>query len=388
MCVKIGNKCEALGMKDLLELRDEIDGIDREIVRLYQERLLISKQVAEYKISVGKPVFDKEREIQKLSTLSALADNDFNKHGVRELFEQIMAVSRKKQYQLLTENGIKEDIGFEQVDIMDFANAKVVFQGAAGAYTEQAMKEFFGKDCDNFHVETWRDAMEALSKGEADFAILPFENSSAGIVSEIYDLLLEYDNRIIGEHILRVSHALLGTKDAKLSDITSVFSHPQSLMQCEGYLKDRDWEKISEKNNAFAAQKVMNDNLKHQAAIAGSINADLYGLQILDNDIQDNKENYTRFIILAHKHICSKNANKLSLSFELAHESGSLYHILSHFIYNDLNMTSIQSRPVKDKPWEYRFFVEVDGNLEDSAVQNALRGIEEEASSLTILGNY
>lgn len=376
-------------MKDLLELRDQIDVIDDQIVSLYEKRMKIAEEVADYKIHTGKQVFDKKREDEKLKKLTEKAHSDFTKHGIYELFEQIMAVSRKRQYQLLTAEGLTEDTGFSEVEQLDYANARIVFQGTEGAYSEQAMKTYFGDQCDSYHVDTWKDAMEAIRKKEADYAVLPIENSSAGIISENYDLLVEYDNYIVGEQIIKIEHALLGLPDAKLSDIAHVYSHPQALMQCAGYLDThKDWEKLSVKNTAVAAKKIKDDGKKNQAAIAGSINADIYGLKVLDNSIQDNKDNSTRFIIVANRKIYEKKADKISICFEIPHESGSLYHMLSHFIYNNLNMTKIQSRPVRDKSWEYRFFIDFDGNLQDSAVQNALRGLKAETASLKILGNY
>lgn len=376
-------------MKDLLELRDEIDVIDKQIVDLYQERMKIATQVAEYKIKNGKKVFDKEREDSKLQKLTSYGDSGFNKHGIRELFEQIMAVSRKRQYQLLTEHGIYEKPDFKEVDAFDYKKARIVFQGAEGAYTQLALKEYFGEDANSYHVETWRDAMEAIANKEADYAVLPIENSSAGIVSENYDLMVEYDHCIVGEQILKINHALLGLPEAEISDITDVYTHPQSIMQCSKYLDThREWEKHSMKNNAFAAQKVREDGKIHKAAIASSLNADIYGLKVLDEAIQDNKSNATRFIIVAGKHVFLKNAKKISVCFEIPHESGSLYHTLSHFIYNGINMNRIESRPVQGKTWEYRFFVDFEGNLNDAAVQNALSGLEQETIRLKILGNY
>ena len=376
-------------MRDLLELRDEIDGIDSEIVALYERRMAISQEVAEYKISVGKPVFDKEREQSKLVNLSNKVDTNFLKHGVQELFEQIMSMSRKRQYQLLTEHGQIDPIEFEEVEKLDYKNTKIVFQGTEGAYSQLAMKEYFGNDTDSRHVETWRDAMEAIKTGEADYAVLPIENSSAGIVSENYDLLVEYDNCIVGEQIIKIDHALLALNGATKEDITDIYSHPQALMQCGKYLDShREWEKHSYRNTAMASLKVKEDGLRHKAAIGSKLNADIYGLQVLEEAIQDNKNNFTRFIIVTGKKVFEKNANKISISFEIPHESGSLYHKLSHFIYNGINMNKIESRPVPDKTWEYRFFVDFDGNLKDAAVQNALRGLKEETIRLKILGNY
>lgn len=378
-------------MKDLKELRNQIDQIDRQIVELYQKRMEIAAEVAAYKIENGRQVFDKTREEEKLASLSALATSPFNRHGIQELFEQIMAMSRKRQYQLMTEHGIYQKPDFTEVERIEYRNARIVFQGTEGAYSQLALKEYFGEDADSYHVDTWRDAMDAIRKGDADYAVFPIENSSAGIVSENYDLMVEYDNCIVGEQIIKIDHALLGLPEAELSDITDVYSHPQALMQCDRYLDaHREWEKHSLKNTAMAAQKVKEDGKRHKAAIASTLTADIYGLKVLDTCIQDNRSNATRFIIVTGRHIYTNKASKISVCFEIPHdhESGSLYHMLSHFIYNGINMNRIESRPVQGKNWEYRFFVDFDGNLNDAAVQNALRGLQEETLSLKILGNY
>ncbi|MFR4352177.1 MAG: prephenate dehydratase [Roseburia sp.] len=376
-------------MKDLLELRGEIDVIDRQIVELYQKRMGIAAQVAEYKIKAGKKVFDKERENAKLALLTALGDSAFNRYGIGELFEQIMAMSRKRQYQLMTEHGIYEKPDFTEVERPDYRGARIVFQGVEGAYTQLALKEYFGEDADSYHVKTWRDAMEAIARREADYAVLPIENSSAGIVSENYDLMVEYDHCIVGEQIIAIEHALLGLPGTSLSEITDIYSHPQALMQCGRYLDaHREWEKHSVQNTAVAAQQIKEEQKRCSAAIASKITADIYGLEVLEEGIADNRGNATRFIIVTGAHIFARGSKKISVCFEIPHESGSLYHMLSHFIYNGINMNHIESRPVQGKNWEYRFFVDFEGNLNDAAVQNALRGLGEEAIRLKILGNY
>ena len=376
-------------MRELADIRAELDVIDKKITELFEERLELVTQVAEYKIANGKPVLDRKREAEKLAHLSALAGSEFSKIGVRELFEQIMAISRKRQYQLLTDSGQGEDTGFEVKDSIDFSHARVVYQGVEGAYSQMAMNAFFGEHTDSFHVETWRNAMEALKNGDADFAVLPIENSSAGIVSENYDLLVEYDNYIVGEQTIKVDHALLGLPEAEIADITCVYSHPQALMQCVDFLDEhRDWERISLKNTAMSAKKVVEDGRKNQAAIANPLTAEIYGLKVLKRSINYSSENSTRFIIVSGKKMCKRDAGKISICFEIPHESGSLYHMLSHIIYNNLNMNKIESRPIKDKSFEYRFFVDFEGNLKDGAVQNALTGLAEEAGKLRILGNY
>lgn len=373
---------------DLLELRDKIDAIDRQIVELYEDRMDICKQVAEFKISTGKKVFDKQREQEKLAKVRSMTHNDFNAHGIEELFEQIMSMSRKLQYRLLAEAGSLGRLPFIGVEEIEKSKVRVVFQGTDGAYSQAAMMQFFGDKINSFHVDTFREAMSAIDEGSADFAILPIENSTAGIVNEIYDLLQEFENYIVGEQIIRIEHCLLGVPGAKLEDIKTVYSHPQSLMQTAKYLGNQTWQQVGMKNNAFAAKMVAEDGDKTHAAIAGEHAAKFYGLDILAKGINDVKSNSTRFIIVTNQKIFKKDANKISICFELPHESGCLYHMLSHFIYNNLNMTKIESRPIEDRDWEYRFFIDFEGNLADSAVKNALRGLRDEARNMKILGNY
>lgn len=374
---------------DLGELRDKIDGIDAQIVQLYEQRMDICKEIAEYKIETGKKVFDPSREAEKLTKVKELAQDEFNQKGVEELFEQIMTISRKLQYRMLTDKGVIGWLPFITVDKLDTAKARVVFQGTEGAYTQVAMQAYFGEQVNSFHVDTWRDAMCAIEEGSADFAVLPIENSSAGIVSENYDLLVEFENYIVGEQIIRIDNCLLGLPGAKEEEITTVYSHPQALMQCAKYLDEhRKIKKVSLLNTAMAAKKVMEDGDVTQGAIAGAQAAKVYGLDIIREKINFSSGNSTRFIIVTNQKIFRKDAKKISICFEVPHQSGSLYHMLSHFIYNDLNMNKIESRPIEDRPWEYRFFIDFDGNLMDSSVKNALRGLREEARNMKILGNY
>ena len=265
----------------------------------------------------------------------------------------------------------------------------MVFQGTDGAYSQAAMHKFFSKDVNSFHVQTFRDAMEAIEEGSADFAVLPIENSSAGMVSEMYDLLEEFENYIVGEVILPINHYLVGTENTTLESIERVYSHPQALMQCSKFLdRHGSWQQIGAANTAVAAKKILNENDPTQAAICSEHAAEIYGLKILEEKINHNHNNSTRFIVVTNQKIFLKKAQKISICFEVAHESGSLYHLLSHFIYNDLNMTKIESRPIEGKTWEYRFFVDFEGNMGDAAVKNAIRGLREESKSLKILGNY
>ena len=373
---------------DLLTLRDQIDGIDRQIVELYEDRMKLCAQVAEYKIETGKKVFDKKREEEKIRRAKAMTHNAFNEKGIEELFEQIMSMSRKLQYQLLAEKGCIGRLPFIGVDTLETKKARVVFQGAEGAYSQAAMAEYFGDEVNSFHVDTFRDAMSAIDEGSADFAVLPIENSTAGIVSEIYDLLVEFENYIVGEQIIKIEHCVLGLPGTDPEQVKTVYSHPQSLMQSSRFLSTRNWQQISMQNNAFAAQKVKQDGDPTQVAIASEYAAKIYGLDVLKKGVNQSSTNSTRFIIVTNQKIFKKDAGKISICFEVPHQSGSLYHMLSHFIYNNLNMCKIESRPIEDRNWEYRFFVDFEGNLADSAVKNALRGLRDETRNMKILGNY
>lgn len=376
-------------MIDLQEIRSEIDCVDKELVKLFEKRMELTTNVAKYKIETGKKVLDPEREQQKLSVIEQLVTNEMNKRSINEIFTQIMANSRKYQYMLLESMGktLRED--YEALDELPVKGCRVVYQGVPGAYAYIAVKRFFGEDVDNYNVKTWRDAMEAVKRGEADYAVLPIENSTAGIVSDVYDLLQEYNNYIVAETYIKVEHALLGLPGAKEEDVKRVCSHAQALMQCRSFLNGhREWQTSEMINTAVSAKKVMEDGDKSQAAIASVEAAKLYGLDVLRERINTDDNNTTRFVIISNKRAFLKSAGKVSICFETEHTAGSLYDMLSHIIYNGLNMTKIESRPIEGKAWQFRFFIDFMGNIDDASVMNALRGIEEEAMNIKLLGNY
>jgi chorismate mutase/prephenate dehydratase len=376
-------------MLDLSKIREEIDEVDGQLVRLYEKRIKLSTDVANYKIANGKKVFDEQREKEKLRKVSELVENPENVHGVNELFSQLMATSRKFQYKLLEENGLTLREPYESIDRIDKDGCTVVYQGVPGAYSYIAMKRFFGEDVKNINVATFGDAMEAVKNGEADYAVLPIDNSTTGMVNDVYDLLEEYDNYIIAEQYVKIEHALLGLPGATLDDIRTVYSHPQGLMQCQKYLDGhRGWSSIRQSNTAMSAKLVVEENDISKAAIASQEAGKVYGLKVLDEKINDNDRNTTRFVIVSNKRCFVKGAGKMSICFETDNRTGALYNLLSHIIYNGLNMMKIESRPIEGREWEFRFFVDFEGNIDDVNVINALHGIQEEANRLKFLGNY
>lgn len=376
-------------MAGLEDLRIRLDDIDEEIVRLYEERMKVCKEVGEYKVKSWGRVLDRQREKNKLTDVASKVSNEFNKKGIQEIYEQLMSMSRKLQYQLMVEAGALGKLPFIQIDSLEKETARVVYQGVEGAYGQAAMLKFFGEKCNNFHVRTFRDAMDAIEDGAADYAVLPIENSSAGAVTEVYDLLVEYENYIVGETILPVRHTLCGLPGTNLNEIKRVYSKAEALMQTTHFLDEHaDWQQISVVNTAVAAKKILEDKDPTQAAVCSAYAARVHGLSVLVPEINDDLNNSTRFIVVTNQKVFLKDASKISICFEVPHQSGSLYRLLSHFIYNDLNMSKIESRPVEGKSWEYRFFVDFDGNMGDAAVKNTIRGLREEAINLKILGNY
>ncbi len=374
-------------MVDLMDSRKKIDEIDRQMVELFEKRMDLAMDIAAYKKSVGKPIFDAAREEEKLTALQGLTSSEFNRMAIADLFKQIMSMSRRLQYSLL-EN--QQSLGFHPVEHFPIKrDTKVAFYGERGAYTEQAMLGYFGTEVSGIPMETFEEVMKAIRDGEAEYGVLPIENSSTGTLTDIFDLLAEYDNYIIGEQMVKIEHNLWGLPGAKLSDINRVYSHRQGLLQCSDFLKHHPGiEQIVGGSTAGSARRVLEEQDITQAAIASKRAGEYHGLLLLQEGIHNEDHNTTRFIIISNQMQYEQGAERTSICFVLPHKSGSLYHMLSHFIYNNINLTKIESRPIQGKAFAYRFFVDIEGGLDHPAVMNALHCIKEEATWMKILGSY
>lgn len=370
---------------DILECREKLDVIDKQILKLFEERMDVAKNVAEYKIKNNRPVLDVVREEQKLAATADMTVNKEYEQGAIELFTQLMSMSRKLQYKMIAK---KEDNDAIMVDNLDInADTKVAFFGVEGSYAEQAMLNYFGEDVIGMSYDTFEKVMISVKNGEVDYGVLPIENTSTGAIAGIHTLLLNYDNYIIDETDLPIEHALLGIKGTKVEDIKRVYSHQQGLLQCREFLDEHDYIECFEfPSTSASAKKVKDDNTVETAAISSARAAKVYDLEVLVPKINFNDHNTTRFMIVSGKKIIFNNANRISICFEIPHKSGSLYRILSHFIYNDLNLTKIESCPIVGRSWEYRFFVDFEGNMDDAAVINALEGLRQETVNLKMLG--
>lgn len=376
-------------VQDLSITRKEIDKVDQEIVKLIEKRMDLALEVAKYKISTGKPIYDRQRELEKLEKLGSLASTEFNAKSVKELFLQIMSVSRRYQYRVIGDQGNEIGGQFRMLDKFVYSqDIKTVYCGVPGAFAETALYTYFGEDVSVINVKDFQEVAIMVSEGKADYGVLPIENSTAGFVSGIYDLLEGYQLNIVGEQKIQINQCLLGLPGTDLKKVTKVISHPQGFMQAKEYLEDKDWKQESMNNTALSAHKVYEDKDKTQVAIASERAAKIYGLEVLNPQLNKSEQNTTRFVVVSNKKEYEKAANKVSISFSLSHECGTLYNILAHFIFNNINMTSIESVPIPDQQWEYCFFVDFEGSLEDNDVKNALKGIKAETENFKILGCF
>lgn len=263
------------------------------------------------------------------------------------------------------------------------------FQGVPGSFSEQALFEYFGSHISTRSVKEFEDIFIELKRGTIDFGVLPIENSSTGGISDVYDLLNKYDNYITGEICLKVEHHLVGIEGMKLDDIREVYSHSQGFSQCREFLKDYpDWKLIPYYNTAKSAEYVMQQNSRSMAAISSCRASELYGLKILKSHINSNASNTTRFVVVGKELNTTTECNKITAVFSTAHKAGSLYKVLRHFAENNINLLKIESRPIIEKPWEYFFHIDFEGNLNDERVQLAVESVKENSSYFKFIGNY
>ena len=265
--------------------------------------------------------------------------------------------------------------------------ARVAFQGERGAYGEMATLQYFPKAM-LIPKKSFQDVFDAAESGGADYVVVPIENSIEGSVNEIYDLLLQTKMGVIGEVYQRVRHCLIANRGAKR--IKYVHSHPQALAQCRGYLQKKKLEPVPAYDTAGSVKMIKGSRMLDAAAIASKLAAELYQMEILDEGIEDRKNNYTRFLVLsAKKNRDSKSGRyKTSMIFSVKHVPGALFGIIGEFAIRRINLTKIESRPTKETPWEYNFYVDFEGHARDKTVQEVFRSIKPKTSYIKILGSY
>lgn len=270
---------------------------------------------------------------------------------------------------------------------------KVAFQGERGAYSEMATLQYFPK-VKLLPLKSFQDVFDVAENGKVEYIVVPLENSIEGSVNEIYDLLLQTKMNVVGEIYQRVRHCLISNRGSK--KIRYVYSHPQALAQCRAYLQHKGLKSVPTYDTAGAVKIIKEKKLTDSAAIASKRAAELYDMEILDEGIEDRKNNYTRFFVLSpRKKKSGKNVlhdsdhnHKTSIIFSVRHVPGALFDILGEFALRKINLTKIESRPTKETPWEYNFYVDFEGNLQSKAVNEALMSIKPKTSYIKVLGSY
>ncbi|MBR0596751.1 bifunctional chorismate mutase/prephenate dehydratase [Sinanaerobacter chloroacetimidivorans] len=365
------------------EIRKEIDEIDIQMKELFQRRMKAAERVAESKFRTKDKILKPEREEQVIRQLTAGLDKELEQEYI-SFVKKMMEVSRTHQYKKTIILGAAFEIACQKEEL---PVRQVCYQGLPGSYSEMAAGSMF-PNCQYTAVSTFEDVFSQVSEGSSDIGIVPLENTTAGGVYEVYDLLLKYNLYINCSDIVKVEHCLAGIKGASLEDIKEVYSHPQAILQSKEFLKSRGITAKVSSNTAVAAQDVFRENDLGRGAICSIAAAKRYGLNILIEGINHNKENATKFVAVS-KHLISRpNHNRIALVFACSHRSGSLASVLGIFGDYGVNLTEIHSRPDGKHAWEYLFYVDFTGNLQDERMRVLFYQLTEELPYVKILGSY
>ncbi len=352
-------------MKDDLEkLREEIEEIDKKILELINKRALLALEIGKIKKENHLTLFDPLREKEILEKLKEINNGPLSYPAIANIFKDIISYIRDLEKEI-----------------------KIAFLGPEGTFTHQAAIKFFGKGSKFIPLPSVESIFQAMENNEVDYGVVPIENSLEGTVGSTMDLLVETTLKVIGEVYLPIQHCLLSLQDS-LDEIERVYSHPQALSQCRRWLKENlpKVKEISTSSTTYGAFLAKED--PKGAAIASSLASEIFGLKILAKNIQDNWYNRTRFLILGREKLRPSGRDKTSIIFTVKHQAGALFRALKPLHDFNINMTLIQSRPVKSSPFQYLFFVDFQGHFEEEKVKKALELLKEECLSFKILGSY
>lgn len=344
------------------EIRKKIDKIDQQILKNLNQRAKEVLKISNLKKKKKIRRYSPERESKILKRLSHINQGPFSEKDIRNIFIEILSASRSQKGQL-----------------------KIAYLGPEGTFTHLAARKKFGKKCQYLPAEGISDVFYRIEKGEADFGVVPVENSTEGVVNHTLDMFFTSNLSICAEITLNISHNLLGRKGAK---IKRVYSHPQVFPQCRRWLAHNlaDAELIPTTSTATAAKRTKSD--RWGACIGGKILSDLYQLDLITSSIEDSSSNYTRFLIIALSDSGISGSDKTSVLLSVKDKVGALHDVLSSFRQNKINLTKIESRPSKKKPWEYYFFVDLEGHRNSSRLKKALNKLKEKCIFVKVLGSY
>ena len=375
---------------NLNELRMQIDGIDDRMLELFQQRMEVSKSIAEVKKEMGKAVYDSARERDKINSLIAKADQEM-KRDVFSFFSSVMDLSRSCQTRLLD---FDSDLALRITDAIEntpkvFPDFPVVAcQGLEGAHSMLACSKMFTSPT-IMYFDTFDAVFTAIEKGLCQYGVLPIENSSAGSVNQVYDLMMKHRFSIVRSVRLRVDHSLLVKPGTALADIREVYSHEQAISQCSEFLANMPGVKVTAcENTAVAADMVAKSGRSDVAALASYVCADIYGLECLRENVQDKGDNATRFICISKNLEIYPGADKTSIMAVTAHKPGALYRLLSYFYALGMNMTKIESRPLPERNFEFMFYFDLEKSVYAPDFTQTIVEINEACERFEYLGSY
>lgn len=372
------------------ECRKKIDVIDQDLVRLFVDRMKTTQDIAAYKKENKLPILDPARERAKLDAVEAMAGSDMADYTGR-LYQTIFDLSKSYQRRVnRTHSALRDKVQEAMADTPQAfpTHATVACQGVEGSYGLQAAETIFERPNVMF-FNAFEGVFAAVDQGLCRYGVLPLENSSAGSVSVIYDLMMKYDFHIVRSARVKIDHTLLANRGVKLEEVREVFSHEQALMQSEHFLKSLGDVKITAvENTAAAAKAVAESGRKDAAAISQRYCADLYGLEVLREGVQDYGNNATRFICISKKLEIYPGADRTSIMMTLPHEPGALYRILGRFYALNINLTKLESRPLPDSDFEFMFYFDLATSIYHDRFLQLFEGLDELSSQFKYLGSY
>ncbi len=375
---------------ELQELRQEIDSIDHEITRLFDKRMSACEEVAAYKRAHALPVFDAGREREKLSDVAEGVRPEYS-DAVRALYTTIFEQSRSRQRALNRgESALHREIthAIEHTPALFPESAAVACQGVEGAYSQLACSRLF-KSAHIMYFGNFESVFSAIESGLCSYGVLPLENSSAGSVNKIYDLMQRHNFRIVRSLRLKVDHNLLAVPGSAIGDIREIFTHEQALAQCAGYLEKMNGVKVTRcENTAIAAQIVAQSGRRDVAAIASRACAEIYGLNVLEGDIQDHGNNYTRFICISRNAEIYPGANRTSVMMTLPHRPGALCEALMRIQALGVNISKLESRPIPERDFDFMFYFDLDLSVYSESFPRLIDDLNDLSEQFRYLGSY
>lgn len=365
---------------NLNEIRTQIDKMDRELLALFQNRMNLCRDVAAYKKANHLPIFQEEREKQILDKMEELAEDDM-KSGAKALFTVIMDISKQMQRQMISSDEEAHEFAYP-----DFNKAKKVgCQGCPGANSETASKIFFPNH-EPVYYPSFHQVFEAVESGEIEYGVLPVYNSTAGSVTQTYDLMGEYNFFITAMNQVEVANCLAVRKGTKMEDITRVYSHPQALSQCSDFIK-RNHLKIKDYDNTATAARMVAESNEPIAAICSERCAKLTGLEILETRISNVLPNFTRFICISKEIEVSEEADIISVMLTLPNVPGILSKLLMKFFIQNIDLVKIENRPIRDGSFDVVFYIDFKGNIRDRSISLFITELCKTCKKFKLLGN-